>query len=174
MGKGEWNNQNLAFAVWGDDPLTEMIDGLEGGDSLVLKIWDKESTEELEAEVTYTGNNSEYTQNALYIVNSLYASGDGIITPESSALVQNYPNPVNSENATITYEISETTPVTIDIYDLLGHRIKSLVSETKDPGQYNLEWDLTNESGYQVKNGIYICLMQKSGSRNSTKIIVAK
>lgn len=178
VGQGEWENQNLALAIWGDDPLTDAVDGLETGESLVVSVWNQETTEEVGAQVSYNGN-SVYLPNSLIIVDSLHADGN-ILTPiqaanpDSFSLEQNYPNPATSAGTTIPYHVSETSNITINIYDIMGQIVKTLVSDTRKPGDYTITWDCTNQSGQQVGNGCYIYSMQASAFRDSKKLIIIK
>jgi hypothetical protein len=63
-----------------------------------------------------------------------------IIFPEKIELLQNYPNPYNSVTK-IRYSIPELCFVTIKVYDILGNKIKTLVSEVKPTGSYEIEFD---------------------------------
>lgn len=55
-------------------------------------------------------------------------------------LYQNFPNPFNSATM-ITYDISNTCFVSLNIYDILGKQIMTLVDEVKSPGKYNITLD---------------------------------
>jgi len=70
--------------------------------------------------------------------------------PEQFALSQNYPNPFNP-STTIKYQIPETGFVTLKIYDMLGKEIKSLVSEQKTTGRYEIKLDASD-----LATGVYI------------------
>ena len=74
-------------------------------------------------------------------------------------LRQNYPNPFNPVT-TINYELPQRSDVQITIYDLLGRKVTTLVSETQDAGYKSVKWDATIvPSGmyfYQIKIGDYV------------------
>lgn len=81
------------------------------------------------------------------------------ITPEtvptSFTLDQNYPNPFNP-STNITYHVAAPTEVTIQIFDLNGQLVRTLVSEPQQPGAYTVTWNGKNRHGKTVASGVYI------------------
>ena len=80
-----------------------------------------------------------------YIVNV-----EDIEPRKSYTLYQNYPNPFNSSTM-IKYQIPELSFITLNIYDVLGNEIETLVNEEKPAGTYELLWNATN-----LPTGVYI------------------
>jgi flagellar hook assembly protein FlgD len=72
--------------------------------------------------------------------------------------LQNFPNPFNG-STTIRYEIPDTktteTKAAIQIFNMLGQKVKTLVYAPHDPGTYNITWDGTNDAGAHVASGVY-------------------
>jgi flagellar hook assembly protein FlgD len=93
--------------------------------------------------------------------------------PMSYFLDQNYPNPFNPVTS-ITYNIEDATNVTIRIYDLLGHRVKTLVNEKKNPGSYLTLWDGLDQSGAKVASGFYICRLETDRFTATKKMLLLK
>ncbi len=85
--------------------------------------------------------------------------------PLSYNLFQNYPNPFNP-STTIEYSIPQNSLVTLNIYDLLGRKVSSLVNERKSAGNYLVVFNAGN-----LASGIYFYRMQ-AGSFISTKKFV--
>ena len=75
--------------------------------------------------------------------------------PEKVALYQNYPNPFNPETR-IHYDIPDLTHVTLEIYNINGQKVRTLVNAAKSPGRYTEVWDATNDSGKNVTSGVYL------------------
>lgn len=72
-------------------------------------------------------------------------------------LEQNFPNPFNSQT-TIKFTLpegAEKSPTTLDIYDINGSKIITLLNEKRDAGYYSINWYGKNTSGIQVASGIY-------------------
>ena len=97
-------------------------------------------------------------------VNDLLSDGSSIIfeknmvqkidIPNEFNLFNNYPNPFNP-STTITFELPKYSQVEISIYDALGKKIKTLLSENIETGRHNTIWNGTNQSGQQISSGIY-------------------
>jgi hypothetical protein len=82
--------------------------------------------------------------------------------PSEIKLNQNYPNPFNP-TTTISFELPESMPVNLSVYDMLGRRVATLVNETVAAGTHQVQFDASGLSG-----GIYLYRL-KSGSNIQTK-----
>ena len=78
--------------------------------------------------------------------------------PSKSSLYQNYPNPFNS-STTIKYENLEESMVRLVISNVQGEKIKILVSENQNVGEYSIQWDAVDEHGLAVPSGMYFILI---------------
>jgi len=74
--------------------------------------------------------------------------------PEKYALADNFPNPFNPET-TIQFDIPENSNLRLEIYNLLGQRIITLLDSRKPAGRCTLIWDGKDRSGNDVASGIY-------------------
>ena len=79
--------------------------------------------------------------------------------PTAFELLQNYPNPFNPET-TIDYQIKEEIEVTIEIYNIRGQLLRTLVDKKQAAGAYSLIWDGKDDSGKGVASGIYLYLLK--------------
>ncbi|MDD4309623.1 MAG: choice-of-anchor D domain-containing protein [Candidatus Cloacimonetes bacterium] len=84
-----------------------------------------------------------------------------------------YPNPFNPQT-TISYSVKEPCPIAIEIFNLKGQMVKSLVHESKSAGEHTVLWDSKDESGKMVGSGIYFCRLSYNGTSVSRKMILAK
>jgi len=75
------------------------------------------------------------------------------LLPVSFDLKQNYPNPFNPETI-IEFQVLNTTPVSIKVYDLIGREIAVLVNEVKQTGTYRVSFD-----GENLASGVYFYKM---------------
>jgi choice-of-anchor B domain-containing protein len=71
------------------------------------------------------------------------------------ALKPNYPNPFNP-TTTIAYQVPHKSDVRIEIYNTLGQKVRTLLNDHKEPGEYQAIWDGRNDSGAQVGSGVYL------------------
>jgi hypothetical protein len=79
-----------------------------------------------------------------------------VVTAE---LLQNYPNPFQTKT-TIPYRLNEAIHVRLNIYNLLGQQVASLVDEYQSPGYYTIEWHSDNLKDKIGMGGIYFCRME--------------
>jgi hypothetical protein len=68
-------------------------------------------------------------------------------------LMQNKPNPFNKLTA-ISYQLQAPSHTTLQIYDITGRLVKTLVNESQEPGEYHIHWD-SRTSVSVVRSGIY-------------------
>jgi endoglucanase len=74
--------------------------------------------------------------------------------PNNFQLYQNYPNPFNP-NTTIEYELANSGDVKIDVYDMQGIKIKTLVNNFKSSGKHLVSWNGKSDTGQSVASGVY-------------------
>ena len=75
--------------------------------------------------------------------------------PLTFDLKQNYPNPFNPSTV-ITYQIPQNEAVTLEIYNALGQKVRTLVNEMQETGQYEILWDGKNQEGHTLSSGVYL------------------
>jgi hypothetical protein len=78
-----------------------------------------------------------------------------IVRPDGFKLKQNYPNPFNASTK-IVYQLYLPANITLDVYDIKGQKIKSLVNEWKSSGNFTVQWNGLNDAGKAVASGIYL------------------
>jgi len=93
--------------------------------------------------------------------------------PDKITLHQNQPNPFNTIT-TIQYDIPEVSTVNLVIYDLLGHRVKTLVNQMEEPGFKSVTWDGTGDSGRRVSAGVYIYHIKAGDFMQTRKMLLLK
>ena len=99
-------------------------------------------------------NTSTGTYHVIIMVNQdlLTAAGEKTSMAE---LMHNYPNPFSHET-TITMDIPQRGPVILEIFDIRGTKVRTLLSEMSDPGAKQVKWDGTNADGFRLPEGIYL------------------
>jgi subtilisin family serine protease len=70
------------------------------------------------------------------------------------ATLANAPNPFNA-NTSISYYVPQEAQVTLDVYNIRGQKVKTLVNDYKSAGTYSVIWDGTNSNGDVVSSGVY-------------------
>ncbi|HAY34599.1 MAG TPA: FlgD immunoglobulin-like domain containing protein [Ignavibacteria bacterium] len=105
----------------------------------------------------------------LTLVVGINSSGENI--PENFTLEQNYPNPFNPVT-TIKYTIPEKGNVSLNIYDVSGKLVRSLLSSEQNPGSYSLVWNGTDNINSNVSSGIYFYTLNLDGNISKTKKMI--
>jgi len=88
--------------------------------------------------------------------------------PYHTFIQPNYPNPFNAAT-TIEYGLKQDSRVTIDIYDLLGRRVETLIDETKPAGLYQTTWHAED-----IPSGVYFYKIQAGDYSKTRKMMLLK
>jgi hypothetical protein len=98
---------------------------------------------------------------------------DNAFVPNSFVLYQNYPNPFNPVTR-IKYDISENSNVSVNVYNLMGEKVATLVNQYQNAGYYFTNWDSRNDLGISVSAGVYIYQIKAGKYVQSRKLILLK
>lgn len=88
-------------------------------------------------------------------------------------LNENYPNPFNP-STTITFSIPRKEFVSLEVFDLIGRLVATLVKEEMQAGNYTVEWDGRDKYHEAVAGGIYFCRMQAGPFSALKKMVLMK
>ncbi len=94
-------------------------------------------------------------------------------TAEAFILYQNFPNPFNPTTS-IRYQLSQDCRIRLDIYDLLGHKVRQLADQFQKRGVHSVVWDAGDDAGRPVPSGIYLYSLQAGKQREVKKLILLK
>ena len=93
--------------------------------------------------------------------------------PSEFSLSRNYPNPFNPIT-NIEFSLSKAAHVKIDIFNIVGQRVRTLVDEEMKSGRYVADWDGKDEQGNSVSSGIYFYRMQADDFSDMKKMLLVK
>jgi hypothetical protein len=94
-------------------------------------------------------------------------------TPEEFELYQNYPNPFNPKTV-ISYQLPVSGNVTLKVYDILGNEVATLVNEEKQPGVYEVEFSVGQDSSPDRASGIYFYQLRSGDFVSVKKMLLLK
>jgi len=86
---------------------------------------------------------------------------------------QNRPNPFE-RSTIISYQIPKSEMVNLQVYNVAGQLVKTLVNTAQEPGAYHVEWNGQDKSGKLVSNGIYFYCLRSGGQELSRRMIVVR
>ncbi|MCD4818881.1 MAG: T9SS type A sorting domain-containing protein [Candidatus Cloacimonetes bacterium] len=104
-------------------------------------------------------------------IESVDANDDMI--PLVTSVGTNYPNPFNPET-TIKYQLSESGMVQMEIYNVKGQKVKTLVNIALDKGYYDVVWAGDDDNNRKVSSGIYFYTFRTSRFTTTKKMILMK
>ncbi len=84
------------------------------------------------------------------------------IIPESFSLKQNYPNPFNPTTR-IEFSLPVSADVELNIYNILGQQVASLINEQRYAGFHSVVWNANDSNGRKLSSGIYFYMLKASG-----------
>ena len=168
VGAGTVTNGRALVRVWADDPQTTAVDGASPNQSLQFAIT-SDAAEALlslnQVRDVISGRPAatkiQYTTNQI-----LVAQVDA--GPVEVDLEQNYPNPART-TTTIEYTVPSAGAVQLQVYDLLGRKVATLVDEEKGPGRHSVSVDASRFS-----SGVYFYRLRAGGTIESRKMVIVK
>jgi hypothetical protein len=88
--------------------------------------------------------------------------------PANFSLAQNYPNPFNAKTI-ISYELKESSPVKVEVFDITGAKVATLVNQTLSAGHHQVSWDATNYA-----SGVYYYKLTTKESSQAKQMVLIK
>ncbi len=98
---------------------------------------------------------------------------DGMTLPKAFALSQNYPNPFNS-TTTLQFSMPKEENVTIEVFNILGQPVRTLIDTRFEPGVHKVMWNGKNDQDMDVVSGIYFVRMKSASFKQVKQILLLK
>lgn len=95
------------------------------------------------------------------------------ILPNKYALYQNYPNPFNPSTV-ITYSIMNPENVKLEVFNIVGEKIATLINQVQTAGVHSIAWNSENENGISVNSGVYLLKIQAGSFSKVQKMLLLK
>ena len=104
-----------------------------------------------------------------------WVSNDDPVLPDpvQLSLLQNYPNPFNP-TTTISYSLPEASKTKLDIYNLKGQLVKSLINADQAAGRHNAIWDGEDSNNHKVASGVYLYRLSSSNKNITKRMLLMK
>lgn len=144
---------------------------------IVLDLSDPSSPQIAETYPNVSANDVRFSHGYVYLATSSsviifrdLATGLEEVSnlPSSFSLSPNYPNPFNS-STTIRYYLPTESPVIIDIYDILGRKVQTLLDVKAQAGPHQVNWDADG-----LPSGAYFARLKAGQQSQTTKMILMK
>jgi hypothetical protein len=132
---------------------------------------------------TSTSNPSSITISGLKVIDENVAKVSNVssevvventqVLPTSYSLEQNFPNPFNP-STTISFAVPQTSNVTIEVYNSLGQKVRSLFSGKMEQGTNSVVWNARDDYGREVAAGAYLYRMTAGSYVQVKKMMLVK
>ena len=99
--------------------------------------------------------------------------GEQLPRPEAPRLEQNFPNPFNNSTS-MRYKIPVAGPVALEVFDLSGQKIQTLVQGLQPAGMHQVSWNGRNQVGRGASSGIYLARLQTGQGIRVRKLVLMK
>ena len=129
----------------------------------ITESWVRLSDPPAEEEGNGTGNEKD--------TKGLGSTSGMATTPKKSSLQQNTPNPFNPIT-TIGFELAEPGHVRLEIFDVSGRRVRTLVNKAVGAGTRSVKWDGRDVTGLAARSGVYFYRLSVDGSVVATRKMV--
>ena len=98
---------------------------------------------------------------------------DNEMLPAKFSLSQNYPNPFNP-TTTISYQIPKSGNVKLEIFNIVGQKVRTLINKKQKADCYNVTWDGKNEAGNSIASGIYFYRLSVNAGQKENSFVKSK
>ncbi|MFA5510176.1 MAG: FlgD immunoglobulin-like domain containing protein [Candidatus Cloacimonadaceae bacterium] len=101
------------------------------------------------------------------------SSDDPVATPTPKLLHANYPNPFNP-STTINFDMPKAGNVKLNVYNVKGQLVNSLINETRGFGSHSVVWNGTDNKGQNVPSGLYFYRLETENHSEIRKMMLMK
>jgi hypothetical protein len=84
-----------------------------------------------------------------------------------------YPNPF-SASTELAFAIAHEAPVRLEVFDLMGQRVRTLVNGTSPAGSYRVHWDGAGEDGQRLPSGMYFIRLNSESTHATQRVVLVQ
>ena len=167
-----WSSQNT-LALWDNRNSPRVLHNISNtGETLTFRLRGYSGSVRLGfygQSIQANGDNYIHIDNI-----KIWHSDVDVLPPDTGTkLLGNYPNPFNPETQ-IHFSLLKESNVKINIYNIKGQKVKSLLNETLNFGEYNYTWNGKDDHNRQLSSGIYFYQMITNDYKAVKKMLLLK
>lgn len=165
VGSAVVNGSFSSIAIWGNDELTDEVDGVLAGEEFEIRIWDSKTGQEKSIIVDdWMEGDGSYETNKIAV-----AGISNFQFPISGfQLFQNVPNPFSGETE-FSFYLPKDSKVEFDIFNLIGEEVATIISEEKSKGKHSLTYN-----SQDLAAGTYYYRLKTPDFEETKKMVVVK
>jgi len=119
------------------------------------------------------GTSLVFVSKATFDITSIPNEQPDMRIPETFFLSQNYPNPFNAKT-TIEFSVPAETFVTLNVYNILGEKVRTLVKASVPHGRHQVVWNGKNAAGDLVSSGVYLYKLETPHTAIMRKLVLLR
>ncbi len=150
--------------IYGSDNFSNDNDAVVNAGKISFKI----NGQNIEQKIDWTSNGDRIAMSEFTTVGKA-----GGVLPDQFSLAQNYPNPFNPETS-IEYVVAKPGLVEVAVFNVMGAKVKTLVSDYQAAGSYNVKWYGDSDNGVKVASGVYFYKMTAGDYTEIRKMTLLK
>ena len=169
-------NNYVEKVIFMDDTTDNFTPGNDQGKVRVAKLFTGDIDNDGSGDIVFTSASFAADKPHLYMIEhsgTLEALEENSSIPNKISISQNYPNPFNPETR-FQYNIPADGVVSINVYDILGKKIKTLVNQLKSAGVHTETWSGQNDNNQMVSSGVYFYQVKVGDEQITKKMIFSK
>jgi len=109
----------------------------------------------------------------IYDIDVTVSEADIVVNSKKTENITNYPNPFNP-STTITFSLIDEGKVTLEIYNIKGQKVRTLVNQTFSKGQHQVVWDSLDDNQRTLTSGVYFYRYQTKDENVIRKMLLLK
>ncbi|MDP8229195.1 MAG: T9SS type A sorting domain-containing protein, partial [Candidatus Electryoneaceae bacterium] len=160
----EGGQTRIGVAAWGEPE--QGAAGFSANEPLRAEWRGLDSDERVPLNLVALAGDDTYRTDGFSVMDVIVTDGEKL--PVDFGIMNAYPNPFNSRT-TIAYQLPEHTSVSIQVFDVSGRVIATLVDGMVEAGRHSVSWN-----GANVPTGIYFCNMTSSAYTETIKLLLVK
>ena len=147
LGASNYQGQNTTIPAMGNDGNALTTNYALEGDLVTIKIWDSSCNQMFDSNLELIWHNNALER---VEIGSLTENEDNLVAPNINFVGQNYPNPFNPQT-TINFGLKKDNHVRIDVYNLKGQKVKTLLNKRMEAGYHHVVFEAIDyASGYYL------------------------
>jgi len=151
----------------------ETVNGYTPGNQYSLRIFKNQTEYDTIEYVKISGDDFYSAGGTTLLRVSNMLSADDLSLPKVTAIQSIYPNPFNPET-TVQYSLHKADRVEIEIYNIKGQKVKTLINEQQNAGHYQVSWQGKDSNGKSVASGMYFCRLKTTSKTLTRKMMLIK
>jgi len=152
------------------------VDIIYGGWDLAMHVWDMPYQVD-GTSMTWSTFRNNVHRDGVYRVISLTGLPEETPGPRMLTLQPNYPNPFNPSTTVKLFlpgQAGSASHLRVEIFDLLGRRVRSLFDDSSEPGWHSFVWHGRDDQGRTQPSGVYLLRARGADASVSAKMMLMK